>query len=348
MKIQNITIKDIAKALDLSYSTVSRALKGSYKISEPVRNKVIAYANEHNYRPNLLAQSLKNKNSRCIGVVLCNIPNSFFAEVISGIESVAYTKNYLVIITQSHESYEREIQALENLTWRSIDGLLISLSTETSDCSHIAALHAKGLPVVFFDRVSEDFKTHLVKADNEGGAYDLTNHLLHQGYRRIAQITSPAHLSITQERIAGYKKALSEAGQPIDESLIKYCEHGGMLFEEIETAVSELFDSGNPPDAIFAASDRLTLGTLSILKKMGKSIPGDIGMAGFSNFSEPELFEPALTTIKQPAFEMGKTAAELLIQLIESKRPVTEFEKKVFPTELKARASTNRKISVAY
>lgn len=342
MKIQNITIKDIAKALDLSYSTVSRALKGSYKISEPVRNKVIAYAAEHNYRPNLLAQSLKNKNSRCIGVVLCNIPNSFFAEVISGIESVAYSKNYLVIITQSHESYEREIQALENLTWRSIDGLLISLSTETSDCSHIAALHNKGLPVVFFDRVSEDLKTHLVKANNEGGAYDLTKHLLEQGYSRIAHITSPAHLSITQERIAGYKNALVAAGRPVDESLIKYCLHGGMIFEEIETAISELFQSDNPPDAIFTASDRLTLGSLSTLKKLKKSIPKDIGIAGFSNFSEPDLFEPALTTIRQPAFEMGKTAAELLIQLIESKRPVTDFEKVILPTELKVRASSSR------
>ncbi len=157
---ENITIKDIAKALNLSYSTVSRALKDSYKISEATRQQVKEYAGAHHYRPNLMAQSLKNQKSRCIGVVLCSIPNSFFAEVISGIESIAYSKDYLLIITQNLESYEREVKNLENLTWRSVDGLLISLSTETKDLGHFQELHEQELPMVFFDRVTDAIPTH--------------------------------------------------------------------------------------------------------------------------------------------------------------------------------------------
>ncbi len=342
MKIQNITIKDIAKALDLSYSTVSRALKGSYMISEPVRQRVMDYAREHHYRPNLLAQSLKNKNSRCIGVVLCNIPNSFFSEVISGIESVASARNYLVIITQSYESYEREKESLENLTWRSIDGLLISLSTETTDTGHITALQEKGLPVVFFDRVSDSVKTHMVKADNEQGAFLLTQHLAHQGYKRIAHITSPAHMTITQERISGYRRALEAAGHPFYEDDIQYCNNGGMVFEEIEAAVKALLQRENPPDAIFTGSDRLTIGSFSILKKMGIDIPGQVALAGHCNFTAPDLFHPTLTTLRQPAFEMGRKSAELLIRLIESKRPVKDFETVILSNELLIRDSSKK------
>jgi DNA-binding LacI/PurR family transcriptional regulator len=231
MKTDNITIKDIAKALNLSYSTVSRALKGSYKISEATQQLVKEYAETHNYRPNLMAQSLKNQKSRCIGVVLCSIPNSFFAEVISGIESIAYSKDYLLIITQNLESYEREVKNLENLTWRSVDGLLISLSTETKDVSHFQKLHDQGLPMVFFDRVTDAIPTHQVITDNIGGAYKATRHLIERGYKRIATITSSPFLSITQERLEGYKKALAEDNRPVPDEYIKYCPHGGMLLE---------------------------------------------------------------------------------------------------------------------
>ena len=343
MKLESITIKDIAKALNLSYSTVSRALKGSYKISEETRQSVQEYADAHNYRPNLMAQSLKSQQSRSIGVVLCNIPNVFFAEVISGIESVAYSKDYLVIITQSQESYEREMKNVQNLTWRSVDGLLVSLSTESEDLSHFTRLHEQGLPIVFFDRVTDQLKTHRVVADNTGGAYEATRHLIDSGYRNIAQITSSPHISITQERKEGYELALREEGITIDPDYIKYCMHGGMLFEEIENAMDELLALPNPPDALLCASDRLTMGCYTIIHKKGLKIPEQIAIAGFSNFNAPELFCPSLTTIRQPAFEIGKTATELLIELIESKRPPTQFIKKVFPTELFIRDSTRKR-----
>jgi LacI family transcriptional regulator len=343
MKLETITIKDIAKALNLSYSTVSRALKGSYKISEATREMVKQYASEHHYRPNLMAQSLKNKKSRCIGVVLCSIPNSFFAEVISGIESIAYSQDYLLIITQNLESYEREVKNLENLTWRSVDGLLVSLSTETTDISHFKRLHDQGLPIVFFDRVTDNIKTHQVVTDNIGGTCNAIRHLIERGYKRIATITSSPHISITRERLEGYKKALTEHNMPVNDHYIKYCSHGGMVMDEIETAVETLLQSNEPPDALFTASDRITIGTYSLLTKKGLKIPDEIAVAGFSNFGDPELFNPSLTTVRQSAFEMGKLATELLIQLIESKRPVTTFEKKVLPTELIIRSSTNAK-----
>ena len=341
MSIETITIKDIAKALNLSVSTVSRALQDSYKISAATKQLVQQYAEAHHYRPNLQAQSLKTQRSRSIGVVLCNIPNTFFAEVISGIESVAYNRDYLVIITQSQESYEREVKNTRNLAWRAVDGLLVSLSNETVDMSHLTGLHQQGLPIVFFDRVTDQLKTHRVVADNYKGALDATNHLLSIGRRRIAHITSSPHMSITRERLQGYEQALKEAGLPIEEALIKYCMHGGMLADEIEKATEELLALPEPPDAILAASDRLTLGCYSLLRKKGIPIPAQVAFAGFSNFNSADLFCPPLTTIRQPAFDMGRTAAELLISLIESKRPPSQFTRQIFPTELIVRESTH-------
>ena len=343
MKLECITIKDIAKALDLSYSTVSRALKDSYKISEDTRRVVQQYAQEHNYRPNLIAQSLKSQQSRSLGVVLCNVPNVFFSEVLSGIESVAYNSDYLVIITQSQESYEREVKNVQNLAWRAVDGLLVSLSTESENLDHFGRLHEQGLPMVFFDRVTDELQTHRVVADNRGGAYEVTKHLIASGYRRIAHITSSPYVSITVERREGYTRALQEAGLPVDELYIKYCMHGGMVPAEIEQAMEELMELSNPPDALLCASDRLTLGCYSLLRRKGWNIPEEIGIAGFSNFNAAELFCPGLTTVRQPAFEMGKAATELLIGLIEAKRPPKEFVRKVFPTELFIRDSTRRK-----
>ena len=329
-----ITIKDIAKALGMSYSTVSRALKGSYQISEATRQKVKEYADAHHYRPNLVAQSLKSKKSRSIGVLLCSIPNSFFAEVINGMEFIAYNHDYHVILTQSLESSERELKNLEHLAWRSVDGLLVSLSTETTDISHFKKLHDTGMPIVFFDRITDLIDTHKVVVDNAGGAYQAVQYLFNTGRRKIAHITSSPNISITKERLEGYYKALHENGLTPQPDHIQYCQHGGMIPEELEQAIDRLFDSPQPPDAIFTASDRITIGTLAALYKRGIPMPEKVCVAGFSNFSSPEIFCPPLTTVKQPAFEMGKTAAELLIQLIESKRPVTVFEKRVLPTEL--------------
>jgi len=335
-----ITIKDIAKALGLSTSTVSRALRGSYEISPETKKLVIEYAEQFNYRPNPIALSLKERRSRSIGVVVCEIANNFFSQAINGIESIAYNRGYHVIISQSHESYEREVVNVEHLASRSVDGLLVSLSTETEQVEHFKKLHEKGFPIVFFDRVTDEIDTHKVVADNFNGAYEATCHLVKGGYTRIAHLASSAHLSITVERLNGYKAALADNHLPLNESWIRYCNHGGMIQAETEDAVRSLVQLKERPDAIFCAGDRLTMGCLTSLKSAGIHIPQGMALVGFTNSILVELLEPGLTAIKQPAFEMGQAATELLIKLIESKRPVTEFERVVLQTELCIREST--------
>jgi len=343
MKFDAITIKDIAKALGLSVSTVSKALRGSHEISGETKKTVMAYASEHNYKPNPIAQSLKRGRSKSIGVIVCNIDNNFFSQVINGIESIAHQKGYNVIITQSQESYEREVANSEHLSSRSVDGLIISLSAETRNVDHLVKLHEKGLPIVLFDRVTDQIPTHMVIANNYKGAYEATRHLLQQGYQRIAHITSSGSLSITLERLEGYKQALKDAGILPDERYIKFCQHGGMIPEETRQALTELLELKDGPDALFTASDRLSTTTISLLRKLSIAVPEKIALVGFTNSISAEIFNPALTSVVQPALEMGQIATDMLIQLIESKRPVTQFQKRVLETELKIRDSSRRK-----
>jgi len=341
-----ITIKDIAKALGLSTSTVSRALRGSHEISSDTKKMVIEYAEQFNYRPNPIALSLKERRSRSIGVVVCEIANNFFSQAINGIESIAYNRGYHVIISQSHESYDREVVNVEHLASRSVDGLLVSLSTETDHIEHFKSLHDKGFPIVFFDRITDEIETHKVVVDNFKGAYNVTQHLIDAGYTRIAHLTNASHLSISKERLNGYKAALTDNNIPVNESYIKYCDHGGMIYKELEDAVKSLVNLKDRPDAIFSTGDRLSVSCLTALKAIGLKVPDDMALAGFSNSPLVELLNPSLTAVKQPAFEMGQTATELLINIIESKRPVTEFEKVVLQTELIVRDSSAKKSEI--
>jgi len=340
MNFGAITIKDIARELGISASAVSKALKDSHEISEKTKQLVLACAKKHNYQPNPMAQSLKRGNSKSLGIVISTIDNQFFSQVINGIESVAYSKGYNVIITQTHESYDLEVSNVNHLTVRAIDGLLISLSTETRNLDHLKYLHEKGLPIVFFDRVTDEIDTHKVIADNFKGAYDATKHLIDTGYRKIAHITSSAFVSITAERLKGYKLALEENNIPIDEKYIKYCLHGGRDLAEIEKVLSELLQGDDRPDAIFTASERITTTTLTILHRLGIKIPDDVALLGFTNTHLAEVLNPSLSAVYQPGFDMGKKATEMLIGLIETKHPITEFERVVLPTELFIRASS--------
>eukprot|EP01137_Pigoraptor_chileana_P028927 Opistho-2@13418 len=200
-----VTIKDIAKALGLSTSTVSRALRDTHEISAATKKIVLAYAKEINYQPNPIALSLKERRSKSIGVVVSEVANSYFSQAINGIESIAYDRGYHVIISQTHESYEREVVNVNHLASRSVDGLLISMSSLTTDISHLTNLHNKGLPIVFFDRVADEIDTHKVIANNEKGAYEATKQLITSGYKRIAHLTSSKQLSISVERLSGYE-----------------------------------------------------------------------------------------------------------------------------------------------
>lgn len=328
-----ITIKDIAQALDLSPSTVSRALSDSYEINDETKKRVIEYAEKHNYRRNPMASSLRRGRSYSIGVVVCEVANSFFSQAINGIESIAYSKGYHVIISQSHDSYEREVANIQHLANRAVDGLLISMSAETKDYSHIARLHEQGLPIVFFDRIIKDIHTHTISSNNRAGVREAIQMLINQGHRKIAHITNAAHLSITAERLEGYKQALEENDIPVDESLIRYCHHGGRIYQEVEDAVRYFITHPSKPDAIFVASDRLSLGCLNAYDQLSLAEERPI-IAGFSNSDILNLMKSDFLCVRQPAFEMGQQAMDLLIQLIESRYPVYEFEDVVLDTQL--------------
>jgi len=342
MKFGAVTIKDIARELGISASAVSKALKDSYEISEKTKKLVLECAKKHNYQPNPMARSLKQGNSKALGIIIPTIDNNFFSQVINGVESVAYSKGYNIIMTQTHESYDLELSNTELLTIRAIDGLLISLSTGTKDISHLKRLHDQGLPIVFFDRVSDEIDTHKIIVDNFRGAYDATTHLIKSGYKRIAHITSSNNVSITAERLKGYEQALEENGIPVKEHYIKYCPQGGKEIDEVQQALNELLDAPEKPDAIFTATDRVTTTTLALLHKMHIKIPEDIALLGFASTQLADVLNPPLTQVFQPGFDMGKKATEMLIQLIESRRPVEEFETIVLPAQLFLRDSTKR------
>jgi LacI family transcriptional regulator len=248
-----------------------------------------------------------------------------------------------VIISQSHESYDREILDLQYLSSRGVDGILISVSTETSDYEHIRKLHERGLPIVLFDRIAPGINTHTIIVDNFKGAYEATEHLITNGYKRIAAISTSEFLSITTERVAGYKEALQSNGITVNNEYIKHCFYGGMVFAEVEEAINQLMTLKEPPEAIVTLSDKLTIGSLRTFKRRGLRIPDNIAIVGFSNSDLSELTDPALTVVRQPAFEMGKAATELLLQLIESKRPVTEFEKRILSPEFIVMESGRRR-----
>ncbi|MFN2440578.1 MAG: LacI family DNA-binding transcriptional regulator [Chitinophagaceae bacterium] len=345
MKFDSVTIKDIAKALNFSTSTVSRALRGSYEISPETKKLVLEYAEKINYRPNPIALSLKERRTRAIGVVVSEIANNFFSQAINGIESIAYNRGYHVIITQSHEAQEREKVNVQHLASRGVDGLLISLSSGSVEIDYIKELHEKGLPIVFFDRVTNEIETHKVVANNYLGALHATEHLIYEGFKKIAHITSSPYLSITKERLEGYKEALVKHKIPFNEGFVKYCNHGGMIAEEAEDAITTLFKSKTKPDAIFTAGDRLTTVCFGFLKRMKQKTTG-LGFTGFTNTQVGDLFSPPLTVVRQPALEIGQAATELLIQIIESKRPVTEFETKVFDTSLIIRESSTKNATI--
>ncbi|MBK7870315.1 MAG: LacI family DNA-binding transcriptional regulator [Saprospiraceae bacterium] len=336
--MHTITIKDIAKALNLSTSTVSRALRDSYEINPETKQLVLQYAEKMNYRPNPIALSLRENKSWAIGVIVPEIANHYFSQAINGIEETAYKRGYHVMIFQSNESYEREVANVGHIVARRVDGLLISASNQTSDISHLKELHEQGLPVVMFDRVSDEINTHKVVADNFTGAFQATEHLISSGRRRIAHLTSSEFVYISKERLAGYRAALEKYGIPFDEKLVHYSKAFDSNY--VRESVEALLHLNPKPDAFFTASDRLALGCLEALHDLNIKIPEEVAIIGFTNIHAAHLLSPALSTVVQPAFEMGKTAAGLLLDLIESKKKPVEFKTINLQTEIFTRKSS--------
>ncbi len=337
---QPVTIKDIAGKLGISPSTVSRALRGSTEIKEDTRKLVQELAKELNYTPNPIALSLKEKKSKVIGVIVPEIANYFCSAVIAGIEDIAYNLGYHVIIFQSHEKYEREVMNIKLLSSRRIDGLIISVSNETKKGDHLKELIKKGVPVVMFDRVCEDIDTPRVVTDDAGGAFDATCHLVEQGYRRIAHVTMSPFLSVTRNRMKGYENALKKHNIPLQKKWVAHCDFD---YNSMKKAVQKLLKTNPKPDAILASGERLTIGCFEVLKEMKLRIPNDIAMAGFFDNPVSRFIDPSLTAIHQPTFDIGQSAARLLITMIENNALHHQYKTIELKTSMEIRESSLRK-----
>ena len=337
----SVTLRDIAKALNLSASTVSRALTDNYQIGPATKKRVLDYAKQHHYVPNRMARGLKEGKSRSIGVIVCAIDNSFVAQMLNGIDEFYTEQGYQIIIMQSKESYEQELACIDLLYAGGIDGLLISPSYQTTDFSHLNELQNAGLPIVLFDRLSDGIDTHKVAADHFMGAYQATTHLIKRGFKSIAHINSDTQLNMATARFEGYKSALVDAGLPIRDELIKFLDTTSLigLTKNLEIAVKQLMALPQKPDAIFTATDSISTKCMVVLKQLNYTIPDDVALIGFSNTDLADALYTPLSTINQPAFEIGRLAGEKLLSLINSKENAP-FETVLLATELQERDST--------
>jgi len=325
MKKANITIKDIAKELGVSPSTVSRALKDHPDISQDTKKQINELAKNLNYQPNTVALSLRQSKTNTLGIIIPEIAHFFFSAVISGIEDIAHDAGYHVIITQSNESFEREVMNTKALFNSRVDGILMSVSRETETYEHLQSLLDYDIPLVFFDRIIDSLNACKVIVNDEQGAYEATIHLIEQGCYRIAHLAGPQNLGISKNRLNGYKAALADNRYMIDENLIKVCGLG--TFEEAESITNEILDYRFPPDAIFANNDVAAYGAMMAIRKRKLRIPEDIAIVGFSNWRFSSLIQPALSSVTQPGFKMGQEATRLLMKQInkaEDEESITE------------------------
>lgn len=344
MKSSQVTIKDIARELGISPSTVSRALKDHPDISPETKKQVTRLAEELNYQPNSIALSLRHRKSNTIGVIIPEIVHFFFSTVIAGIEDIAYSKGYSVIISQSAESYDREVMDTKAMFNNRVDGIIISMSRETSDLGHFESIHKRGMPMVFFDRECDALPCSNVLVDDMNGGYQAVSHLIAQGCRRIVHLQGPSSLPITRDRHVGYKNALAEADITYDPRLVINDELGNDE-KSAEDIFGKLYDSmDHKPDGVFASTDMIAFGVIQALKKRGVRVPEDVCVVGFSNWQFTALTEPTISTVSQPGFEMGQEAARLLIKEIEADEDVVIApERKTLKTQLIIRDSSRRK-----
>lgn len=338
MRSSQITIKDIARILGISASTVSRALKDHPDINVDTKKAVNELAKKLKYQPNAVALSLKNSRSNTIAVIIPEIVHFFFSSVISGIEDVASQRGYTVIICQSNESYDREVANARTLLSHRVDGILVSVSKETQTFTHLIDLQEGGIPLVFFDRIAPEINADQVIIDDMEAAYKATRHLIETGRTRIAHFAGPQNLLIGRDRLQGYMNALIEAGLPIDKRLIVEADN----FEKARNAVVEMLDAGMVPDGIFAVNDMTAIGAMQTIQKRGYKIPDEISIVGFSDGRLSGITDPNLSSVDQHGYEMGITAAEMLFERILSDAAEYIPEVRVLKADLIVRGSSQR------
>ncbi|MFH6933538.1 LacI family DNA-binding transcriptional regulator [Flavobacterium sp. YO12] len=335
------TLKQIAKELGVSVSTVSKALNDSPEISEQTKVKIKEYAKLKNYKPNVIGLNLKNRKTKTIGVIIPNILNSFFAKVFSGIEKVADKKGYNVITCISNESLEKEVHTLEMLSNGTIDGFILSVSEEAQklqDYNHFSAIINDGTPIVMFDRIADEVECDKVVVDDFDSALNSTQHLIDLGCKNIALISSVDNLSVGKLRADGYLKALKDNNIPINEKIILRTDSE----EDMKAKIDAIFE--NKIDAIFALDENDSVAALRVSLKKGYKVPEDISIIGFADgILASRRLSPSLTTVSQHGIEIGEVAAKRLIQRLEEPEGETsDYETIVIKTKLKERESTRK------
>jgi LacI family transcriptional regulator len=339
---KKVTLKQIAKELDVSISTVSKSLRNSLEIGEETRLKVQAFAKFYNYKPNNIALSLKNKRTKTIGIIIPEIVHYFFSTVINGIEQVANEKGYSVIICLSDDSFDKEVMNMELLAHGSTDGFIMSLSKETQfkkDFHHITEVIDQGMPVVMFDRVTEEVVCDKVIIDDKKAAYEAVEFLIQQGRKKIALVTTVDYVSVGKLRTEGYEQALLDYKIPFDANLI-------IKIEDVETSeviINRLLEDKGI-DAVFAVNELFAVTILKSAYKMGLSVPNDVAIIAFTDGIISKYSTPTITTVSQSGIKMGKKAAEMLIQRLETEEHEDEEEiyvTEIIETHLIERESTN-------
>jgi len=339
MAKKRASITDIAKQLNISASTVSRALNGNSAISAATVKRVNSLAKELGYQRNTMASGLRQGRSNLLGVVVPHIDGNFFSQVVKGIEAAASKAGYHVLICQSNEDVAHERENLETLMNAQVEGIMVSLSRTTREFRHFEKVRKRDIPLVFFDRILEGHDVHAVVLDDRAGGYRATRHLLAQGYRRIAHVSGPQHLNIYKQRRQGYEDALREQGLSIEADLI-IC--GDMKMEDGNAAMRQLLSLPEPPDAVFSGSDFSAVGAMEVLTEHGLRVPQDIGLVGFSNELFSRLTTPMLTSIDQHCELMGRSATRLLLQIMEEQPQHSAPRHVVLQPELCVRASSLR------
>jgi LacI family transcriptional regulator len=329
---RKITLKQIAKELDVSISTVSKSLRNSLEIGEETRLKVQAFAKFYNYKPNNIALSLKNRKTKSIGIIIPEIVHYFFSTVINGIEQVANENGYSVVICLSDDSFDKEVLNMEMLANGSIDGFIMSLSKETQykgDFHHITEVINQGMPVVMFDRVTNDILCDKVIIDDKAAAYEAVQSLIDNGRKKIALVTTVDYVSVGKLRTDGYEKALLDNGLPFNEDLI-------IKIEDVDTCeitISQLLHD-RAFDAVFAVNELFAVTIIKTASKMGLKIPEDLAVIAFTDGIISKYSTPSITTVSQSGEKMGNKAAKMLIERLEAEHNDDEEENENYTTEV--------------
>ena len=334
-----LTMKDIARELGVSVATVSRALSNSERISAQQRQRIQQYARDHNFTPNVLAESLRHsrvKPMKVIGVIVPEMVHYYFSTILKGIEEEAEQHGYRIMVAQSGEQYEREVRLCQSFFENKVCGIIVSQAKDTQRYDHFQRLIDAGVPLVFYDRICTGVDTSRVVVDDYMGAYNAVSYLIETGCRRIVYFGSQMNLEISKNRFNGYKDALLKHGLPFDERLTRYCD----TRQDAERTTPDMFEGERYPDAFFAVNDDTAIGILHSVKRMGLRVPEDVSICGFTNGERATSCDPMLTTVEQRGTRVGEEAANILIGLVEGSLPQGHVEKRIVRTRLIIRGTT--------